>query len=485
MNENSSGLLNNLFWKFFERFSTQVISLIVSIILARILDPENYGMISTVMIFISLANVFVTDGLGSALIQKKHVDKLDYSSVLSCNIIFSIILYLILFFIAPYITSFYGKGYELITPVLRILGLRLILSSVNSIQQAYLSRMMLFKKVFFPTFIGMILSGTIGIFMAYTGYGIWALVTQNLSNALISTVILQVIIWKYPGIKFSFSRLRNLFGFGSKMLLTGLMMNGFEQIRAVIIGKVYSSVDLAFYDRGNQFPSVFVNNVNASVGAVLFPRLSQLQDSKDQIKAIIRKSVRFSSYIIFPMMFGLAAVSEPLILVLLTEKWLPCVPLLRLFCLYYLFMPIHSANMQVVKAMGRSDIYMRVEILKKIIELIVLLITMKISVQAMVIGMAICSLLFVFFNAYPNTRLLQYKIKELLLDMCPAFILSLIMAMVVFIIGLFTFNMFIKLAIQIIVGVLVYLIISAISRNPEYIVIKNFIFRKSSINTRG
>lgn len=481
MKNNSTSVLNNMFWKFAERFSTQAASLIVSVVLARILDPNSYGLIATVTIFISIANVFVTDGFSSALIQRKSVDCLDYSSVLNFNIIFSMFLYVILFICAPAIGNYYGEGYELVTPVLRVLGVRLVINSINSIQQAYLSRNMLFKKAFAPTFIGTVLSGVIGIILANCGFGVWALVAQNLSNSFISTVILQIIIHKYPGIRISFYRLQNLLAFGFKILLTGLLMSGFEQIRAFLIGKKYTSADLAYYDRGNQFPSVLINNVNSTISAVMFPKLSQLQDSKSELKDLMKKSIRFSSFILFPLMFGLAAISETLVLVLLTDKWIACVPLLQLFCLYYIFMPIHSANMQVIKALGRSDIYMRLECIKKAIELVVLIVTIRISVKWMVVGMVACSILFVFVNAYPNKKLLNYSIKEQISDISPSIGMSIVMFLPVYAINYIPMNNILKLVLQVIVGLAFYFIISIVTKNSEFMYAKELVLGKSKL----
>lgn len=243
-------LLNNLIWKFSERISAQLISTIVSIVLARLLDPSHYGVISIVMIFITLANVFVSDGFGSALIQKKNATALDFFSVLYFNLAFSCVLYIGLFLAAPYIASFYGEGYEILTPVLRVLGLRIILTSVNSVQQAYVSKKMMFRKFFIATLWGTMASAIVGVVMAYMGYGVWALVAQYLVSTSVSTVSLSIILKKKPQLIFSTASLRELFPFGAHVLGTGLLITGYQELRSVIIGKLYSSADLAYYDRG-------------------------------------------------------------------------------------------------------------------------------------------------------------------------------------------------------------------------------------------
>lgn len=463
-----NSLLSNLSWKFAERITAQLVTTIVSIILARILDPSHYGVISIVMIFITLANVFVSDGFGSALIQKKDADELDFSSVLYFNIAFSILLYLILFACAPLISKFYGKGYEILTPVLRVLGLRIIITGINSVQQSYIAKNMMFRKFFMATLFGTILSAVVGISMALSGFGVWALVAQYLTNTTVDTIVLTLSIRKKPLMAFSFERLRGLLGFGIRILGSNLLITGYQELRALIIGKLYSSKDLAFFDKGKQFPNLIVANVNTSIGAVLFPKMSQEQDDITRIKNTTRNSIRFSSYIMSPLMLGLAAIAPSFVQVILTEKWMPCVPLLQLFCIVFLFQPIHTANMQAIKAIGRSDVYLRLEIIKKVIELVVLVAVMWISVDSIVISMAVLTTLFTFINAYPNSKLLKYKFNEQMKDICSSLGMSIFMSLVVYSLGFLKINTIILLIIQILVGGIIYLALSAIFKNKEF-----------------
>ena len=466
--KNSKSVASNLFWKLAERITAQLVTMVVSVILARILDTSHYGIISMVTIFITIANVFVSDSFGSALIQKKNADSLDFSSVLYFNIAFSIVLYIILFFSAPFITSFYGEGYEILTPVMRVLSLRLILSAINSVQQAYVARQMIFKKFFWATLFGTIISGIVGIKMAYAGFGVWALVAQYLTNTTIDTIILQLALRRWPIKAFSIERLRGLLGFGSKVLFTGLIITLYQELRALIIGKLYSSQDLAFYDKGKQFPSLIVTNINTSIGAVLFPKMSKEQDDTSRVKETTRTSVRFSSYIMSPMMLGLAAVAEPFIRLLLTEKWVPCAHLLQIFCIFYLFQPIQTANTQATKAIGRSDIVLKLEIFRDLFQLIVTLIVMWISVDAIVLSMALMSFFFVFVNGYPNIKLINYSFKEQVLDVFPNIFLSLIMAIFVMLLGRIPLKPLPLLILQIVSGGLMYFILSVITKNREF-----------------
>lgn len=481
---NEKGLLNNFVWKFAERISAQLISTVISIVLARLLAPSDYGVTSMVMIFITLANVFVSDGFGNALIQKKNATPLDFFSVLYFNIAFSCVLYLILFCSAPIIASFYGEEYEILIPVLRVLGLRIILTAVNSVQEAYISKKMMFRIFFVSTIFGTAISAIVGLVMAYMGYGVWALVAQYLINTTMSTLVLIIVLKKKPIFIFSFNCLRELFPFGARILGRGLLITGFEEARALIIGKVYSSSDLAFYDKAKNFPVLVVGNINSSIGAVLFPKMANEQDHIERLKETTRNSIRFSSFIIFPALLGLAAVAEPFIRVLLTEKWLPCVPLMQLLCFVYLFQPIHTANLQAIKAIGRSDIYLKLEVLKKVIELITLLCVMWVSVEAITIGMAACATSFTFVNAFPNIKLLGYSFKEQMSDILPNLTMSLIMAVFVLCIGSLPINDLNKLIFQVILGGIAYIIMALITKNTQFKFIVDLIINKVHLNNK-
>lgn len=461
--------LTNLSWKFAERIASQLVSFVVSIVLARILEPSDYGSIAMVMIFVTLSNVFVEGGFSSALIQKKDADKLDFSTVFYFGIVFSIFLYVILFFVAPYISRFYGDGYEILTPVLRVIGLQIIVYGANSVQQAYVSKKMMFKKFFWATLIGTIVSACIGLAMAYWGFGIWSLVGQQMAMVITNTIVLYLVTRKLPGLMFSFQRLKGLFSYGAKILGASLLVSFFLDLRSLIIGKLYSAKDLAFFDRGRQFPNLIVTNINSSVGSVLFPQMSQEQDDKIRVKQLCRNSIRFSSFVMMPLMMGMAVCAEPLIRVLLTDKWIESVPFLRLFCIIYMFYPIHTANMQAIKAIGKSGTFLMLEIIKKLLELISLLLVMKISVMAIAINMAVLTTLFTFINAYPNIKFLDYSFKEQMNDMLPSLLLSTIMAILVYGIGLILpISDLGVLIVQVLFGIAFYSTLSYLTNNPEF-----------------
>lgn len=473
-----NGLAENLFWKFFERISAQTVSLVVSVVLARLLSPTDYGVVAIVMIFITFANIFVSDGFGSALIQKKDATVLDYCSVLYFNIFFSIVLYFLLFFIAPLIANFYGEGYRILVPVLRVLALRLPLTAINSVQQAYVSKNMMFRKFFLSTLCGTIISGFVGIVMAYKDFGVWALVYQYLVSTSVNSVVLAIVIKKVPRFIFSFRSIKELFPFGARVLGVGLLSTGYQEVRALVIGKIYSSADLAYFDKGKQFPTLLMTNINVSISSVLFPKMANEQNDIGKLKETTRRSIRLSSYLVMPMLLGLAVVAEPFVSVVLTEKWLPCVPLLQASCLMYLFQPIHSANMQAIKASGRGDIYFWLEFAKKAVEIIVLICIVSISVKAIAISMAVCANVFTLFNAYPNKKLINYGFKEQMQDIFPNLAMSLFMMVCISPISFIHVSPLIKLVVQVFLGALIYLAVSICTQNKEFSIIKKIMLSK-------
>lgn len=474
MDNTKSKVLSGLVWKFAERISAQLVTFVVSVILARMLMPEDYGLITLVTIFITFANCIVTNGFGSSLIQKKDADNLDFSTVLYFQSAFSLVLYAILFVSAPLIAKFFGEGYDLLVPVLRVLGIRIPLTAINNVQQAYVGKKMIFRKFFFSTIIGTIISAGVGIYMAYAGYGVWALVGQYLTNTFIGTVVLAFTIHWKPELKFSWTRLKELFRYGWKLLVAGIIGELYNELRSLVIGKLYTSDDLAFFDRGKQIPNIIVTNINTSISNVLFPAISNAQNNINDVKNMMRRSIKTSSYIMCPLMFGLAVVAEPLVSLLLTDKWLPCVPYLQIYCLSFCFEPIQTANLQAIKAVGRSDIFLKLEIIKKVAYTIILVAVMFHSVDAIAYSLLLNTLIAVIVNTTPNKKLIGYTYKELIADIAPGVLISAIMAASVYFIGrVLTLSVFSELVIQVLIGGAVYLLISVIFKIEAYTYLKN------------
>ena len=425
MARENSGVMSNFIWRLAERFGAQGVAFVVSIVLARLLAPEAYGTIALVTVFTQILNVFIDSGFGNALIQKKDADDLDFSTVFYFNIAICVLLYLGMFLAAPMIAKFHNDA-SLIS-VVRVLSLTLVISGVKNVQQAYVSRTMQFKRFFFATLGGTIGAAVIGIAMAYFGFGVWALVAQQIFNATVDTLILWITVKWRPKWMFSWQRLKGLFSFGWKLLASSLLDTVYSDLRQLIIGKMYTKTDLAQYNRGKQLPDLLVNNIDTSINSVLLPAMSQVQDNPERVKNMTRRAMKTSTYVIAPVMMGLAFTAESVIHLILTEKWLPCVPFLRIFCITYMFYPVNTTNLNAIKAMGRSDLFLKLETIKKAIGLIVLLGTMWFGVMAMAYSLLFTSITSQIINSWPNKKLLDYSYPEQIRDILPGILLAVVL----------------------------------------------------------
>lgn len=464
--ETRNSFFSNFIWRFLERTGAQVVTFIVSIVLARILSPDIYGVVALATVFTTILQVFVDSGMGNALVQKKDADDLDFSTVFYFNVVFGLVLYALIYLISPFISRFYGI-YEL-TAIVRVLGLIVIIAGFKNVEQAYVSKNLLFKKFFFATLVGTIAAAIVGILLAVKGYGAWALVGQLLVNQLIDTIVLWIVVDWRPKLIFSFDRLKSLFSYGWKLLVSALIETIYSRLRTLIIGKYYTKSDLAFFEKGEQFPHAIATNVNSSIDSVLFPIMSFEQDDRDRIRAMTRRSIKVSTYIMMPFMVGLAVCSESLVEVVLSEKWLPCVPFLRILCITYAFYPVHTANLNAIKAIGRSDIFLILEIIKKVVGLIVLFSVMHKGVMVMAYSMLLLELMGQIINTWPNKKLLNYSYFSQIKDMIPQMFISLIMGVVVYCVSFINVNIIITLVLQIIVGIVSYVCLSKIFKVDSF-----------------
>lgn len=473
-------IISNFIWRFAERVGAQLVAFIVSIVLARILDPQAYGTVALITVITTILQVFVDSGLGNALIQKKDADNLDFSTVFFTNLIFCSFIYVCLFLASPHIAVFYKDA--ALTPYIRVLGLTVLISGIKNVQQAFVSRHMLFKKFFYSTLGGTILAGVIGVTMALQGAGVWALIVQQVINLAVDTTILWITVKWRPELQFSFERLKGLFNFGWKLLVSSLIDTVYTNVRQLIIGRIYSSTDLAQYNRGRQFPNLIVQNVNTSIDSVLLPAMSNEQDDKERVKSMTRRSIKVSTYIMAPLMVGLACVGEPLVRFILTEKWLPSVFFMRIFCITFMFYPIHTANLNAIKAMGRSDLFLKLEVIKKCVGMVALFTTMWISVEAMAYSLLATTIINQIVNSWPNKKLLEYGYIQQILDIIPGIFLAIFMGVCIYPIQWFDMPDFMKLALQCVAGVLIYVTGSVVfkldSFNYLWNIIKSYINRK-------
>lgn len=448
-------IVNGLIWNYVERFSKEGVSLLISIVLANLLTPEQFGAIAILNVFISFSNVLIVTGFSTSLIQKKEINKTDISSVFYCSFAISMVLYILLFIFSPYIASYYEMP-EL-RNVLRVIAIVLPIGSYNSIQVALVTRELKFKLIFISSIIAVIFSGTAGIVAAYLGLGIWALVIQTVSSTLVSCIVLRIVYKWHPSLSFSLIGLKQLFSFGWKVTVSSLVDTLYNDIFSLVIGKKYSATDLAFYNRGQQFPHLLSRNVTSSISTVMLPVYSQLQDDKAAVKAAVRKSISLCSFVMFPLIFGLLACSKPIILLLYTEKWAESIPYMQLFCIAFLFYPINIANTQALNGMGRSDLFLKINVIKKLLGLGALVLSVPFGVKAIAIGYASTSFINVAINIFPNRKLLSYGFFEQFKDIFSSLALGVAMCLICMLLVKVINSNILLLASQILTGIIVYI----------------------------
>ncbi len=464
-----------LIWKLLERFGVQGVQFVLGLVLACILDPAHYGVLTIMVIFTTLANVFIQNGFNTALIQNKDVKEEDYSSVLWVSLGIAGVMYGIIFVFAPIIGTFYEMP-ELVSP-LRVLALMLFPGAINSVQLAKVSREMDFKKVFISNIGAIAISGIAGIIIALNGGGLWALVAQTMLNVFIASIVMMFTARFKLYFRVDLKRIKVLFAFGWKLLVSGLIDTLYQDLQSLVIGKKYSSATLGFFNRGKQFPQFLMNSINGAVQSVMLPAMSEKQDDKLQLKEMVRNSISISSFIIFPMMAGLAGVAEPLIKLLLPDKWLPCVPYLQIYCISFAFYPVHSCNLQAINAIGRSDLFLKLEIIKKSYGLIALVIAVFCfdSPAAIALTSVITGFLSFLVNAYPNKKLIDYSYLEQLRDICPSLVMSVLMCSLVLLLGMLKINTILLLLLQVSAGVVFYLLSAELFKISPYVNLKSIV----------
>lgn len=482
-NNEKKTVFSALMWKFLERFGVLGSQFVLQVILARLLDPEHYGVLSMMVIFTTLANVFIQRGFNTALIQNKDVTEEDYSSVFWVTMGIAAIIYGVLFFSAPWIAAFYEMP-DLVAPF-RVLCLVLFPGAFNSIQLAKVSREMDFKMVFRSNVTAILVAGVVGITLAFFGAGLWALVAQNLINILVACIVMCFTVKWRPRLVCRLARIKVLFSYGWKLLVSGLMDTLYQDLRSLVIGKKYDSGTLGYYNRGKQFPQFIINAVNATVQSVMLPAMSAKQEEKNQLKTMMRRSIVLSSYITFPIMAGLAGVAEPLVRLLLTDKWLPCVPYMQIYCFSLALYPVNSCNLQAINAVGRSDIFLKLEIIKKLygVSLLVGALVFFDSPIAIAFTGVLTAFIGWFVNAFPNKKLISYAYWEQIQDVVPSLVLSLLMFAVVWLVTLLNVAPFVQILIQVAVGVVFYVGASVALKLKAYLFLVDIL--KALLNKKG
>lgn len=454
---NNKAIIGGFLWQYVERFSVQSISFIVTIILARLLMPEEYGIVSIASIFITLLEVFVTSGWSNALVQKKTATRVDFSSVFYFNLFFSLFLFIGVLLLAPAIGGMYSG--TKVAPVLQLMSFRIVISSFNSIQQAYVQRNLLFKRQFYSSLVGTIASAILGVGAAYNGFGVYALVIQYLSYAALNTLILFLTIKWRPTLDFSWQRLKGLLKYGWKLLGAGLLNTLFAELKGFIIGGRYSSSDLAYYDKGKQFPSLIYDNLNTSIGKVLFPLMSQAQDDVHKIQNMTRISLQIMSAILLPVLYILFAIGNSMIDLLLTDKWLPAVPFLRITCVTFSLVIPNTVFTNAINAIGRSDLHLKVEIINIMSGVLILLAFMNLGTLYIAFSVTLSNLVCLIVRLVICYRLFDMTVKNFVSDFLKPYMCSIWMAAILFLMNHYLNNNILELILCPLVGFVIYILL--------------------------
>ena len=458
--------LHGLSWSFIDNFVVKIISFVVGIVLARLIAPSEFGILAYIYFFVAISSSFVDCGFGAALIRKKDCTSADYSTVFYYNLAVGALLYVLLFFIAPLAESFFEvSGFTLI---LRVTGLSLIISALGGIQYTLLSKRIDFKTQTIISLCTNITSGVVAIILAYNGFGVWTLVWKSLLGGVISTSLVWIFSDWRPGIVFSFKSFRELFGFGYKLALSGLIDTVSDYIYYPIIGKRYSTDTLGQFTKASGFASLFSSALTSNIQRVTYPVLSTIQDNPEKLKLAYRKMIKTTMLVTFACTLGLAAIAEPLVLILIGEKWLPCVPYLQLMCFSCMLYPLNAMNLNIITVKGRSDLFLKLEIIKQLLYIPLVFTAIYLGIIALLIGDVIITFIGTYLNIHYSAKLINYTVKEQIMDILPFFLISICVSGLVWCIIFLGWNNFATIILQIGVGALLTIGIYEMKKQPDY-----------------
>ena len=457
--------VKGVIWSSVDRFSAQGIQFVFSILIARLLVPEDYGVIAMLNIFLAVSQTFIDSGFSTALIRKVDRTETDFSTVFYFNIAVAVVFYFALFFSAPAIANFYNT--PLLESITKIVALNLIIGSLSGIHNAKLSIAIDFKSRAKVSIVSTLLTGTIGLWMAYSGYGVWALVVQNLFSGIIRTVMLWMIVKWRPALVFSWISFKELFSFGSKLLASGLLDTIYNNVYTLVIGKVFSPSVLGTYSRANglaEFPS---SNITGVLQGVTFPVLSSIQNEDVRMADAYKRFLKLSAFLVFPLMIGLAAIADPFVRLILTDKWEGTIPLLQIICFAMMWYPIHAINLNILQVKGRSDYFLRLEIIKKLQGFLILFASLPFGIIAMCYGRVIGNLIALVWNTYYTKKLIGYGFIAQMKDLLPILIHSIFMGLIVAVIVSYIPLLWFKLIVGVLIGAIYYIAGAYIMRFPE------------------
>ena len=461
-------------WSFIDNLSSSGVSFLVGLVLARLLTPSEYGIMAILTIFIAVSSSIVDSGFSNALIRKTDAKRVDYNTVFLFNLVVSGLLYVVLFFAAPAISVFFKE--PLLVEVMRVIGWVLIINALAIIPRTLFVKDVNFKTQTKVSLIASISSGVVGIGMALAGMGVWSLVGQQLSRQLLNTLFLWIYSTWRPIWEFSLQSFRELFGFGSKLLLSGLLDTVFKEIYSLVIGRCYTSAQLGQYTRASQFNQIFSSNLTTVIQRVSYPVLSSIQDESERLREAYRKVIKSTMLITFACMLGLAAVAKPLLIILIGEKWLPAVNFLQIICFSGMLYPLHAINLNILQVKGRSDLFLKLEIIKKIIAVGPLILGVLFSIEYMLWGSVCTSLIAYFLNSYYSANLVNYPTKDQIKDILPTFLVSVVTAAAMWSLTLLSLSNWLLLPLQCLLGIILAVFIYERLRLPEYVEVKQLAF---------
>lgn len=472
--------LSGFFWSFADNFAKYGLTFLIGIFLARLLSPREFGLIGMTTIFIAISQSFVDSGFTQALIRRKNCSHSDYSTAFFFNLSVSILFYFILFVSAPFITDFFNE--HQLKDIIRVLGLGLIINAFSITQRAKLTKRVDFKLQTKVSVASSIIAGAIGIYMAFVGYGVWSLVVKNLTGFTFTTIFLWIGNKWIPSIVFDLKAFREMFAFGSRLLVTGLINTAYQNIYLLVIGKFFSPNELGYYTRADHFKNLPSRNLNTVIQRVSYPVLASIQDDIPRLKKAYATIIQSTMFITFVLMIGLSAIAEPLIVSLIGEKWLPSVVMLQLLCFGGMFYPLHALNLNILLVLGRADLGLKLEIIKKVMAIPVIVLGVFLGIKLMIVGMVFTSFAAYYINSFWSGKLIGYSMLNQIKDILPSFLLALIMGGTIFTIGFFiNISSWYKLIVLLIMGSTITLALAETTKNKGYLIIKGVALDKLEV----
>ena len=469
--------ISSLTWSFIDNFLQMGLTFVIGIILARLLTPSEFGLIGMITIFIAVSVSFINSGFAAALIRKQNCTDVDFSTVFYFNLAVSVLIYWILFFSAPTISRFFNEPQ--LTNLVKVLAIVLIIESLTIIQRTILTKRIDFKLQTKISIAASTVSGVVGIALAFNGFGVWSLVFLQITQRAVNSVLLWLWNRWRPLLIFSRTSFNELFSFGYKLLISGLIDTLYRNIYLLIIGKYFSAQELGYYTRAYQFQALPSQNINSVIARVIYPVLAQMQDDKKALKRNYQKLIKSVMFITFVLMMGMAAVAEPMVITLIGEPWRPCVIYLQLLCFVGMMYPLHALNLSMLTVQGRSDLFLKLEIIKKILAVPVIVIGVMFGIKAMIVGMMVNTQVSYFLNSYWSGRFIEYSMKDQVKDILPSFILAVSMSMIVAGFGrVLPFSDPATLVIQVVVGAVLVFVMAEVTRLDTYFFLKEILHGK-------